>query len=350
MIEIIKHCGPARLGKLRCNDGAIQTPNFFLNLIKGIDINHDIYLAAGDFKTKKKPVVYDCGSFFERRKFCEAFASQKREHEWRTFARKMASLPVFLASARAQVLRTSFAIAESCPHSYGTSAKFSGVEMLPDEHVGFDVPRSIAEAAVERTVEFSKKHPTQGAVIQGSKYLDLREKCARELEDHPLLAIANGAKLIKNPRLLVEILTKVREAISPHSALYFPFAPPHFFYLLVYMGIDLFDSADCILKAAEKKFITTRGFLALQSLKELPCSCEVCKSKTPSELDFDDILLHNINIAKQVVREIREAMRGNSLRELVEEKASCCAASMAALRLLDREKQDFLEKYTAVSP
>lgn len=296
MIEIIRHCGPARLGRLHYNDSKIQTPNFFLNLIKGIDINHDIYLAASDLKTKKKPVVYDCGSFYQR-----------------------------------------------------TNFKIADVEkILPDEHVGFNVPRSIAEAAVERTVEFAKKHPKQGAVIQGSKYIDLREKCARGLEDRPLLLIANGAKLAKNPKLLVEIVTRVREIISPNSALYFPFAPPHFFYLLAYMGIDLFDSADCILKAAEKKFITTRGFLELQGLKELPCSCEVCKSKTPSELDFDDILTHSVNITKQILKEIREAIRSDSLRELVEEKASCSAASMVALRLLDREKQDFLEKYTAV--
>lgn len=322
MIEIIRHCGPARLGKLRCNNSTIHTPNFFLNLDRGIDFKHDVYIAPVNFKTKKKPIVYDCGSFFQRRKFCEALALKKQTHESRSYS-----------------------------HSSGTNAKFSGVEkILPDEHVGFNVPRSIAEAAVEKTAEFAKKYPEQGAVIQGSKYIDLRERCARELGEHPLLAIANGAKLIKNPRLLAEIVTRVREIISPNSALYFPFAPPHFFYLLAYMGVDLFDSADCILKAAGKKFITTRGFLELQDIKELPCSCEVCKSKNPSELEFNDILTHNFNTAIQVTKEIREAIRSNGLRELVEEKASCGAASMAALRLLDREKQDFLEKYTAVSP
>ncbi|MDI6655122.1 MAG: tRNA-guanine transglycosylase [Candidatus Hydrothermarchaeota archaeon] len=320
MIEILKHCGPARLGKLRCNDDIIRTPNFFLNLVKGINLNHDIYLASCDFKTKKKPVVYDCGSFFQRRKFCEALASKKRKHERRSY-----------------------------PRSCGTNAKFSGVEILPDEHAGLNVPRSIAEAAVRRTVEFAKNYPGQGAVIQGSKYIDLREKCARELEDRPLLVIANGAKLVKNPRLLVEIVTRVRDTISPNSVLYLPFAPPHMFYLLAYMGIDLFDSVGCVLKAREKKLITARGFLKLQSLKELPCSCEICKTRAPFELEFNDILTHNFNTAVQVVREIREAIRSDSMRELVEEKASCDAASMVILRLLDRDKQDFLEKYTAVS-
>jgi|GEM_PF-199594 len=301
MIEILKHCGPARLGKLRCNDDVIRTPNFFLNLVKGINLNHDIYLASRDFKTKKKPVVYDCGSFFERPKILV----------------KQSPKAIFYVQK--------------------------------DEHAGLNVPRSIAEAAVRRTVEFAKNYPGQGAVIQGSKYIDLREKCAQELEDHPLLVIANGAKLVKNPRLLVEIVTRVRDTISPNSALYLPFAPPHMFYLLAYMGIDLFDSADCVLKARGKKLITARGFLKSQSLKELPCSCEICKTGAPFELEFNDILTHNFNTAVQVVKEIREAIRSDSTRELVEEKASCDAASMVILRLLDREKQDFLEKYTAVS-
>ncbi len=322
-LEILKHCGPARLGKLHCNGKIIQTPNFFLNLIKGINVNHEIYLAAPDFKTKKKPVVHDCGSFFERRKLAK--------HSLRR-SESMSVAHALVPTERMQIFRRS-----------------KVEKILPDEHVGFDVPRSIAEVAVKRTVEFAKKYPGQGAVIQGSKYPDLRETCARELSGHPLLAIANGAKLIKTPKLLVEIVTRVRETISPNSALYFPFAPPHMFYLLAYMGVDAFDSADCILKAREKKFATARGFLRLQDLKELPCSCKICENKIPSELNFNDILTHNLNSTKQILKEIREAIRSDTFRELIEEKAACDANAMAALRLLDREKQDFLEKYTAVS-
>jgi predicted RNA-binding protein len=46
------------------------------------------------------------------------------------------------------------------------------------------------------------------------------------------------------------------------------------------------------------------------------------------------------------VREIRESIKDNSLRELVEEKSAADVNSMSMLRILDMEKQDFLDEYT----
>jgi queuine/archaeosine tRNA-ribosyltransferase len=304
ILEILKHDGPSRLGILHFNDDKINTPNFFSILTKGSTIEHDIYLARHDIKTARKPIVLDYGSL------------------------------TCLKICRANFLRLKFGI-------------------LPDEHVGFYVPRKIAELAVKNTIEFAGYYKDFGAVIQGSRYADLREECARRLSKHPFLTIADGNKLIKNPRLLVEVLTRVREVISPNSALYFPFAPSHMFYILAYMGVDLFDSADAILKAGENKITTTRGFSDLNNLEELSCPCEVCRgSREPGNLigDFKGILKHNFYTLTQAVKEIREAIRKNEFRNLVEEKAACDVTSMTALRLLDREKQDFLERYTPVAP
>jgi archaeosine synthase len=120
--------------------------------------------------------------------------------------------------------------------------------------------------------------------------------------------------------------------------------------MLAYMGVDLFDSADCVFKAREGKIITSRGDLDLQGMREIPCSCCVCRGKSPRELieDFEALLNHNFNFALQAVKEIREAIRDNSFRELVEGKAATDVNLMAMLRILDKEKQDFLEKYTPV--
>jgi tRNA-guanine family transglycosylase len=172
---------------------------------------------------------------------------------------------------------------------------------------------------------------------------------ARKLGDRPLLAIANGRGLLKNPRLLVDIVVTVRETIPPNSALYFPFAPPHMFYMLTYMGVDLFDSADCIIKAREEKMLTPKP-LDLHRIRELPCNCGVCAGKTPDDLanSFDLLLKHNFGEAVKITKEIREAIRSNTLRELVEEKAAGDVGAMAMLRILDAEKGDFLEKYTPV--
>ena len=295
-LEILRHSGPARLGKLHVNGKKLPAPNMFSVITGAADIEHDIYIASYDVKTKKKPLFIGSRSL-------------NVSEDWKITKKN---------------------------------------QILPDFRVGLSVPRELAEASVNETLRFAKKYPDCGAVIQGSVFLDLREKCARELGERPLFVIANGQRLLKNPRLLVDIVVSIREIILPNSALYFPFAPPHMFYILAYMGVDLFDSAECIIKAREEKMLTPR-ILDLRSLKELPCSCAVCRDRTPEDLlDFDLALEHNFSKAGEALKEIREAIRANTLRELVEEKAAGDVNAMAMLRILDREKGDFLERYTGV--
>jgi tRNA-guanine family transglycosylase len=291
ILELQRHSGPARLGRLLYEGREILTPNFFSIATPRICLEHDLYLGSDAFDMDKKPQVVDY-----------------------------------------------------------TNHDIDKFGIMPDMHVGLDVPREMAEFSVEETLRFAGSYPDQGAVIQGSRFIDLRKKCAEGLKDRPLLAIANGRKLIENPRLATEIVTGVRDIIAPNSALYFPSAPPRAFYMLAYMGVDLFDSADCVFKAREGKIITSRGDLDLQGMREIPCSCCVCRGKSPRELieDFEALLNHNFNFTLQAVKEIREAIRDNSFRELVEGKAATDVNLMAMLRILDKEKQDFLEKYTPV--
>lgn len=298
-LEILRHSGPARLGKLHLNGETLPTPNLLSVVTDSVDIEHEMYISAFGVKTKRKPLFVDYGSLI---------LNKKMEFSKGIFT------------------------------------------ILPDSHVGLSVPRELSEASVHETLKFAKKFPGTGAVVQGSRFLDLREKCARELGERPLFVISNGEKLLKNPRLLVNIAVSVREIIPPNSTLYFPFAPPHMFYILSYMGIDLFDSLECIIKAGEEKMLTPM-ILDLNRLRELPCCCSVCENRAPEDLlnNFDLLCEHNFKKAIEVTKDIREAIRGNRFRELVEEKAAGDVSSMAMLRILDMEKGDFLERYTGVS-
>ncbi len=217
-------------------------------------------------------------------------------------------------------------------------------ELLKEESClcfGYDIPREIAEFSVKLGLGI----PT----IYGSKYLDLRLRCAEALKDKPLLKIANGEKLLQNPRFLVELIEKLREIVSPNTALYFPFASPHQFYILAYLGIDLFDTAQGLLLAQRGFIQTTRGVYNLKNIKELPCSCSICSKSSVEDLLKNKKLAaqHNINIAMQVLKEIRNAIRSNELRELVEEKASCEVNLMVMLRSIS---YNYAEKYTLIMP
>ena len=93
--------------------------------------------------------------------------------------------------------------------------------------------------SVDKTIENAKQSNQDGlAVIHGSKYIDLRIKCALELEklgNHTLL-VANSEELINRPLDLIKIVVKLRENINPNTALYFPFVKINFIPLLAYIG------------------------------------------------------------------------------------------------------------------
>lgn len=295
-LEIKKHDGPSRLGLFHYDGLKIKTPNFFSVLTDNWSIEHDIYITSYDNNVNLNPVILDYGSQFVEK-------------------------------------------------------DINGFGILPKMDAGFDVPREIAQESVTKTLDYARRYPDFGAEIVGSKYKDLREECATELKSRPLLALANGDKMVRNPRLLVDIITSIRDIVSPNTAVYLKGVPPHMFCLLSYMGVDFFDSVDCISKAWEKKMITSRGYLDLENIVELPCTCNACKDMTPEDLgsDVNKLIQHNFNATLKTIREIRIAIRLNELRNLVEERASADVNSMVALRLLDREKGDFLERYTRVS-
>ena len=204
---------------------------------------------------------------------------------------------------------------------------------------GYDIPKEIAKLSIS----------TSTTTLRGSKYLDLRLKCAEALKDKPLLRIANGEKLLENPKFLVKLIEKLRETVSPNTALYFPLASPHQFYILAYLGIDLFDTTKGLILAQRGFIQTTRGIYDLKNLKELPCSCSICSEYSVEDLLKNKKLIaeHNTAIALQVLKEIRNAIRNNEMRELVEEKASSDVNLMVMLRSIS---YNYAEKYTLVMP
>jgi len=219
-------------------------------------------------------------------------------------------------------------------------------ELLREESFfcfGYDIPKEIAEFSVKLGLKLNIP------VIYGSKYLDLRLKCAEALKDKPLLRIANGEKLLENPKFLVKLIEKLRETVSPNTALYFPLASPHQFYILAYLGIDLFDTTKGLILAQRGFIQTTRGIHDLKNLKELPCSCSICSKYSVEDLLKNKKLIaeHNTAITLQVLKEIRNAIRNNELRELVEEKASSDVNLMVMLRSIS---YNYAEKYTLVMP
>ena len=294
-LEILRHDGPARLGKLHFNSHTFQTPSLLWNT------------AAGD-----APEGY------------------------------LKISPPTTAGVDDETLT-----------EYGTifsQTNIDGFGILPSFPTGFNTPLDIACEAVTETLNVADTHPGFGAVLEGGKYLELRAEAVEHLADRPIVKVAQADRLVKNHRKLVEVLTEARDILSPNTAIYMPGVPPHLFAVLAYMGVDLFDLRLAVLGAHEGRYLTLRGTFNESELVELPCPCSVCVSRDGVDLDFDLLLRHNLWVSIAGVREIRTALRQGNFRNLVEERAACDINAIGALRLLDTVKAGFLEKHTPVSP
>lgn len=218
------------------------------------------------------------------------------------------------------------------------------MNICPDEAMAYDVPLSLAEWSVEKTLEKAEefKDNLDGnslentfGVIHGAKYPDLRIKCAQKLEEmgFSLLLIANADELVRRPRDLAEIITSLRESISPNTTLCFPFAEASFVPVLSYMGIDLFSDAIC-------------EFYSYLDIIMTPGNSYNLEKYQIYELEQNELFEYNQKTMDLVIREVRENIKNGTLRNHVEALACSSPQNMSLLRMLDKNHMDYLEKYT----
>ncbi len=216
------------------------------------------------------------------------------------------------------------------------------IEICPDEAMAYDVPLSLAEWSVEKTLEKAEEYRNNVesientfAVIHGAKYSDLRIECAKNLEGmgYKTLLIANADELVRRPRDIAEIISDLREAISPNTALCFPFAEASFIPVLSYMGIDIFSDAIC-------------EFYSYLNIMMTPGSSYNLEKYQIYHLEQNELFEYNKKTMDLVTREVRENIKNGTLRNLVESLSCSSPQNMSLLRMLDKNHSDFLEKYT----
>lgn len=210
------------------------------------------------------------------------------------------------------------------------------LKIIKDEPMPYDVPKELAEWSVLRTIENAKKSKEKGTgVIHGGKYLDLRIKCAEELDKLGITTflIANPEELLRNPRDLVDIVVNIRKTVNPNAALYFPFVDINFIPLITYMGVDLFGDFSC-------------DYYAYLNVMQTPTAKYNSTKYQIYDLGLEELKEYNKNTMDFVIREVRENIKNKNLRNLVEERCCTSPEAMSALRILDKKYADFLDRYT----
>ena len=210
-----------------------------------------------------------------------------------------------------------------------------GMEIAPHETIPYSAPREIAEWGVEETLRMASGSDADYAFIHGSSYRDLRIRCAIELEEMGFrrLIVANMDELLQRPGDLVRILTALRESLKPETLLCSTFSHPASIPILTYMGMDLFSDATAELYGRLKILLTESHTYPLDTYG-------ICDTRA------EDLMERNRHTLELIISEVREHIRNGTLRNLVEERAASSPQNMSALRILDREKQEFLQRYT----
>ena len=212
------------------------------------------------------------------------------------------------------------------------------LKIAPSEGSSHNIDREIAEFNVKETLRLAKENVDECdiAVIQGSKYIDLRVECMKQLEEigYNGFIIANGDALLTNFRDLVEVIVTLKKEAKKSSYFIFPFAELSFMPILTYMGIDGF-LAD-----------STNYYSHLNVLQTPTKSYDLNAYPLYENITQEELERKNLENMEFVIKEIHAHMKNRSLRNLVEERSGTTPQNISTLKILDRDYMDYLLEYT----
>jgi len=227
---------------------------------------------------------------------------------------------------------------------------------VPKEQVKLDIDETLRRAKLSI---IEKGDMLLAITVQGGKYLDLREQCAKEMAklDADIYPIGGVVPLMENYRFreLVEVIMTVKQCLPPSKPIHlFGCGHPMIFALAVLLGCDMFDSASYSKYASNDRLMFPTGTIHLSNLEYLPCSCPICAKydvsdlkEMPKEERVKRIAQHNLYVSFEEIRRVKQAIREGSLWELVEMRVRSHPNLLEAYRIL-KKYVDIFERYDPI--
>lgn len=212
------------------------------------------------------------------------------------------------------------------------------IKIAPNQGSAYNIDREIAEFNVKETLKLAAENVEECdvAVIQGSKYIDLRIECLKKLEEigYNGFIIANSDALLTNPRDLVDLIVSLKKEASKSSYFIFSFCELSFMPILTYMGIDGFLTE------------SANYYSHLNVLQTPTKSYDLNKYPIYENITQKELEIKNIENMEFVIKEIHAHMKNRSLRNLVEERSGTTPQNISTLKLLDKNYCEYLLEYT----
>ena len=218
----------------------------------------------------------------------------------------------------------------------------SGVRSVLVSDGEHDLPLDLPILAPEVTGAGTGVHDLGHGVLHLHPPLAPEGVAPARAERPQLLVLANARALWNEGAPFVRAIGAIREGFGARPLLWAPrVALPHRVALLVYLGVDLLDSTEGQLAAAEGAYLDpTFGRVdSAIARAELGCGCDGCRSPGPGAL-----ALHAVSAYRAAVAEARAAAASGRLRELVEARLTAEPAAAEMLRYADGELARLLDE------
>jgi len=333
----------ARLGELETRSGTLRTPIFL-----PVYNPNKPYVTPKEMRDMGADAIFTNSYIIWRSRWLRDVALEEGVHKLLGF-----DGVVFTDSGAYQIYR------------FG-SIEVTNVEMLKFQHaIGADVA-SIVD--IPMAAGISREEALRGVAVtlrsarewrsirdelegtlwigtpQGSSHWDLIEFTAREMSalnfDYYGAGSLKVALETYDFEVQVDLLLKIRKWIPSGRPLHFwGIGLPAVLALYTALGADSFDSASYALYAEGDRYMTVHGTIELGELDEFPCTCPVCSKWSPNELSSlpkpERVRLlskHNLYTLLSEIKLIREAIRGQWLWELVQQRVRAHPRLLAALK------------------
>ena len=352
MFEISKRDGLARLGKIKTNHGALDTPTLLPVVNPKI-----LTLSMDELKECGAQGLITNSYIIYKNSELKKDAEEKGVHGLLNW-----DGPIMTDSGTFQ------------SHVYGE------IDMQPDEilnfqkKIGVDIgtvldvfcePETRFEDAkkeleeTQRRIEESDKNKGSiflAAPIQGGRHLDLRLKAAEMASqtNAEVFPIGGVVPLMEknNFEKLAEVIIAAKKGLDISRPVHlFGCGHPMLFALASFLGCDLFDSSSYAKFASRDSLMFTWGTRNLEELEEFPSEFSAAPDITVNQLKAMEkkqrqkiIAKHNLIVSFTEIRRVKQAIHDGLLWELVENRLRTSPALMKIFSILKRE-MDWISEF-----
>jgi len=352
LFEISKRDGLARLGKIKTNHGALDTPTLLPVVNPKI-----LTLSMDELKECGAQGLITNSYIIYKNSELKKVAEEKGVHGLLNW-----DGPIMTDSGTFQ------------SHVYGE------IDMQPDEilnfqkKIGVDIgtvldvfcePETRFEDAkkeleeTQRRIEESDKNKGSiflAAPIQGGRHLDLRLKAAEMASqtNAEVFPIGGVVPLMEknNFEKLAEVIIAAKKGLDISRPVHlFGCGHPMLFALASFLGCDLFDSSSYAKFASRDSLMFTWGTRNLEELEEFPSEFSAAPDITVNQLKAMEkkqrqkiIAKHNLIVSFTEIRRVKQAIHDGLLWELVENRLRTSPALMKIFSILKRE-MDWISEF-----